>query len=471
MGSNAGGSSPAPPWTVFCIACVAVFLVSLDGTMLFSMFGTLRTSFAQSSATDLSWVLNAYTIVYAAVLIPAGGLADRYGRKRVFIFGLASFIAASAACGLSVNVPELVFARIVQAIGGACLTPASLSLILAAFRPDRRAFTVSIWGAVGGVAAAVGPSLGSFIAQSAGWSWAFFINVPLGAYSLWRGWRLLPPSTPSAVSGSIDLLSILLLILAVGLLTLAVIEADSPAWTRSELWEVVALSLGAGVGFLCWSRIAANPLVRLDVFRNTTYSAVTAATLIFGVAFSIMFFSFFFYMTDIWHYDQATAGLAVAPGPLTVVPVAILTGRLAGRLGHRPFLLGGALLYAISGLWLYFVPGPEPAYLAQWLPALLLSGCAVGLIMPSLSGAAVSRLPPDRYAVGSAVNQAARQVGGVIGVATTVVLLGHDSIQRRDFDYVYGLHVTLALLIAFICAFVDTRPDKYLPMRINGRVT
>ena len=150
--------------------------------------------------------------------------------------------------------------------------------------------------------------------------------------------------------------------------------------------------------------------------------------------------------------------MAIAPGPLTVIPVAVLTGRLAARFGHRPFLIGGALLYAVAALWFLLVPGEEPSYLLHWLPGLLLSGASVGLVMPSLSAAAVSRLPAEHYAVGSAVNQATRQIGSVIGVAIIVLLLGHATVQRSDFDAVYALHIVLALLTAALCAMVNTRP-------------
>src|SRR6185436_7348849 len=185
---------------------------------------------------------------------------------------------------------------------------------------------------------------------------------------------------------------------------------------------------------------------------HRTYSAVNAATLSFGIAFAMMFFAFFFYTTNVWHYSQALAGLAIVPGPLMVIPVAIITGRLAGRFGHRPFLVGGALLYAAAGLWFLVVPGIEPAYAAHWLPGLFLSGASVGMVLPSLSGAAVSRLPAQHYAVGSAVNQATRQIGAVIGVAITVLLLGHGAVERGTFDSVYGLHIVLALVTAAICA-------------------
>ena len=449
---------PVSPWPVFWVASVATFLVSLDTTMLYSVFGALRAGFPTASAADMSWVLNAYTVLYAAMLIPAGGLADAHGRKRVFMAGVTLFIAASAMCGLAGSVGWLVAARGLQAVGAALLTPASLSIVLAAFPQSRRAVAVSLWGAVGGFAAAVGPSLGAFIVQTFGWPWAFFINLPIGALTLWWGASLLGESDRGGPRRRVDVVGMALIVVAVGAIALAIVEAESANWTRTQLLATAGTGAIALVAFVLWARSVREPLVDLALFRHRTYSAVNAATLTFGIAFAMMFFTFFFFMGNVWHYGQMRAGLAVVPGPLMVIPVAVLTGRLAGRLGHRPFLIGGALLFAAVALWFKLVPGDEPAYLLHWLPGLLLSGAAVGLVLPSLSAAAVSRLPARHYAVGSAVNQATRQIGSVIGVAIVVLLLGHDTVQRSDFDTVYSLQIGLALLTAALCAMVNTRP-------------
>src|SRR5215207_10005480 len=173
------------PWRTFAIASVAVFLVSLDATVLYAAFPALRRAFPAASAADLSWVLNAYTVVYAALLVPAGRLADLHGRKLIFTTGVALFILASIACGLAPSVTALVIARAVQAIGAALLLPASLAIVLAAFPSTKRAVVVALWGAVSGLAAAVGPSLGTLLVEHLGWESAFFINVPIGGYALY----------------------------------------------------------------------------------------------------------------------------------------------------------------------------------------------------------------------------------------------------------------------------------------------
>lgn len=462
------GRTHASPWPTFWIASIAVFLVSLDSTVLFAAFGALRQAFPGATAADLSWVLNAYTVVYAAMLIPAGGLADRHGRKRLFLIGVTLFLVASVACGFASTVEFLIAARVIQAIGAAMLTPASLSIILDVFPKEKRAVAVSLWGAVGGLAAATGPSLGTFLIDNMGWPWAFYINLPLGAVSLWRGISLLREFKGTPKEHRIDWVGMTLLIVSVGATAMTITQSESPHWSRSELWAIAATGVITLVAFIVWARTVRHPLVDLALFQNHTYSAVNLATLTFGTAFAMMFFAFFSYMTGVWHYSLSLAGLAVTPGPLLVIPTAIVTGRLAARMGHRPILLVGSLIYALSGLWLLVVPGSEPSYFAHWLPGLLLSGIGVGMVLPSLSGAAVAGLPAAHYAVGSAVNQAVRQVGSVLGVALTVLFVGHAGLTRADFSPLYGAHVGLALITGLLCLVVNTRPGGH-GAQIHGK--
>ena len=393
--------------------------------MLFAAFDALRHSFEDTSTAKLSWVLNAYTVVYAAMLIPAGGLADAFGRRRIFRLGLAVFVIASLACGAAPTVGWLIAARVLQALGAALLTPASMSIVLAAFPIEKRAVVVSLWGAVGGLAAAVGPSLGSWVTDQAGWPWAFYINLPVGVWALWRSASHIQEAVKSNQLKRVDIFGLLLMMVAVGAVALAIVESGEARWSSETVAAVAVGGLLAGVVFVLWARSRSDALIDLSLFRHRTYRFVNAATLVFGTAFSMMFLGFFFFMIGVWHYSLPQAGLAVTPGPLLVMPTAIITGRIASRLGHRRFLVGGSVLYACSSLWFFLVPGSEPNYFLHWLPGLMMSGVAVGLVLPSLSAAAVSRLPVAHYAVGSAVNQATRQIGSVMGVALTVALLGH----------------------------------------------
>lgn len=390
--------------------------------------------------------------------MPAGRLADALGRKRVFQGGLLLFLAASAACGAAPSVGALIAARVLQAVGAALLSPASLALVLGAFPPERRAVAVSLWGAVGGLAAALGPSVGAAVVDLLGWRWAFFLNLPLGLLAWWRGRNRLAEWRAPGADASLDAMGIVLLIIGVGALAFGIVDADTSGWRSPR----VAVALLGGVlsllAFTLWARNRPNPAIDLSLFADRNYRQVNLATLVFGIAFSMMFFAMFFLLMQVWHYSLPLAGLAVSPGPLLVVPVAMIAGRFAARFGHRPLLVLGSLLYAAGGLWLLLRIGPVPDYLGVWLPGLLMTGTAVGMVLPSLSGAAVARLPAARFGVGSAVNQAIRQMGSVLGVAATVALVGHANPQIVDFRSLYALHIALALLTAALCLRVDTRP-------------
>jgi len=453
-------SQPLSPWRTFSVACIAIFLVSIDATVLYAGFPALRAGFAGVGAPELSWVLNAYTVVYAALLAPAGRLADLYGRKRMFVLGVGLFLVASLGCGLSSHISELIGSRILQAIGAALLLPASLSIVLAAFPIEKRAVVVSLWGAVGGLAAALGPSVGSWLIEQWGWQWAFFINLPLGAISLIRGARGFTESRNVQNGAPLDWVGVTLLATGVGALALGLIRSETLGWSSPTVLAVFGLAIVALGLFIPWARHKTAPAIDLTLFDNATYRFVNLATLSFGTAFAMMFFNFFLFMTEIWKYPISKAGLAATPGPLLVVPVSILAGRFAGRFGHRPVLMTGAVLCATGGLWFYLVPGVDPDFLRAWLPGMILTGIGTGMVLPQLSAASVARLEPRRFGVGSAVNQAVRQIGAVLGVALTVVLVGHASPGLGDFKSVFLVQIALMLLTGVLCVWVDTRPRR-----------
>lgn len=444
---------------VFLVAATAMFLVANDSTMLYAAFGALRQAFPGASAAELSWVLNAYTVVYATLLIPAGGLADRFGAGRGFAFGLALFLGGSAAAGLSGSVPGLILSRVVQGTGAALVTPSSLALILRSFPIQQRPVVVGLWGAASALGAAVGPIAGTLAVSLHGWDAVFFVNLLPGVVALWFALRRLGEDG-SGSSQHIDLPGMALLAGAAGALAMAITQSGSPAWSRLELMLLAGAGFAALGLFVAWASWRPAPLVDLALFRNPTYSAVNLATLAYNVGFTMAFFSLFSYLTKVWHYSLPLAGLAIAAGPLTVVPTAFFSGRIAARTGHRPLLVAGSLAFAATGVWLLLVPGEEPAFLTRWLPGMVLSGLGVGMVMPSLSGAAVATLPPARFAVGGAVNQAVRQFGAVLGVAVTVRMLGGAELTPADFAPVYGLQIGLSLLTAALCLVVRTRPGE-----------
>lgn len=445
---------PASPWPVFVTAAIAVFLVSIDTTVLFAAFGALRASFSVHSAADASWVINAYILVYASLLVPAGKLSDCYGSQRVFLVGLCVFSAASVACGLSNHMGGLIAARALQALGAALLSPASLALVLAAFPMEKRAVAVSLWGAVAGLAAALGPGLGALLIEYGGWRWVFWINLPAALWALQRARRILPVPIIKGDKPQLDVRGLLLLIAGVSWLTWSVISTEAKGWRDGFVWMGLACGAALLVAFVARARSTPHPALDMRLFDNRNYRTVNAATLIFGMAFTMMFFGFFFFLTGVWHYSLPMAGLAITPGPLMVVPTAMVCGKWASRYGHRSLLVAGCVLLAVGGLMQTILLGAEPAFWLQWLPCQIVTGVAVGMAMPALSGGAVASLQPAQLGQGSAVNQAVRQFGAVWGVALTVLLLGHPSLVLADFQKLSLSYAALAALASLICVSI-----------------
>jgi EmrB/QacA subfamily drug resistance transporter len=449
-------------WQVFTVASIAIFMASLDSTILYAGFNNILNSFPNSKATDLSWAMTGYSIVYAAMLIPAGGIADKYGRKKIFMLGTLLFISASLACGASPSVFWLIVARVFQSIGACLLTPAALALVLDAFPKEKRMIAMGAWGAVGALAAALGPGIGSYIIDVGGWEWAFFINVPIGLLCIWQSSKILHESTQPRDKMRMDWIGMLQLIIGVGAIAFGIVEMKSPDWNHLELIGIIVLGFAIILSYIPWAKFNPEPLFELSLFKNKTFLYANLAGITFAIAFSIMFFSFFFWMKNIWHFNQTLAGTAIMPGPLTVVPTAILSGRIVSKIGHRPLLVTGSFLFALSGLWFLLIPDANPNYLRDWLPGLLLNGISIGLVMPSLSSAAVNGLPPKDYAVGTAINQAMRQIGTVIGVSIAVLFLAKSQLTVTDFRPTYLIHIALALITAILCIPIKTHPKHGL---------
>jgi EmrB/QacA subfamily drug resistance transporter len=445
----------AHKWRVLIVVSTAVFMASLDLFIVNIAFPAIERDFGGTSLASLSWILNAYAIVFAALLVPAGRTADRLGRKRSFIAGLAVFTAASALCAAAPNVELLVAARILQAIGAASLFPTSLALLLPEFPAEERRRAVSIWAAVGAVAAAAGPPIGGLLVQ-AGWQLVFLVNVPIGLTLLVFALRTLSESREPAGAPRPDLGGAALLTAAIGVLALGIVKSSDWGWGGTQTVALLAAAVLLLAAF--WLRSARHPaaIVEPALLRRRSFAFANAGALLFFMAFGAMLLGSVLLLTEVWHESVIRAGLEIAPGPAMAAVFAVPGALLAERVGERVTGALGALLFAVGGAWWLAQIGATPDYAGSFLPGMLIGGAGVGLVIPSLTSAATSSLPPNRFATGSAVLSMARQIGVALGVAVLVGIIGTpsgaDAIDRfRDgYTFLSVAALAAALAIAFI---------------------
>jgi EmrB/QacA subfamily drug resistance transporter len=409
-------------WKVLLITSVGLFMASLDLFIVNIAFPDLAADFGQASISDLSWVLNAYAIVFAALLVPAGRIADRIGRKRVFVGGLLLFSLASALCALAPSIPFLVAARALQAAGGAMMLPTTLGLILPAFPAQQRALAIGIWSAVGGVAAALGPPLGGLLVEIS-WHWIFLVNVPIGIVTAVVAWRALD-EVREPDDGNPDLLGALALALGIGLLTLGIVKGQDWGWTSAATLASFLGAVALIVAFVWRSARHHAPVIELPLLRVRSFALGNLAAMVFFAGFASMLLSGVLLLTEVWGYSALKAGLALSPGPLMAALFSIPSGRLGGRIGQRPVTAAGGLTFAAAYAYILARVGAEPEYLTAFLPGFMLGGAGVGMVLGTLPATVTASLPPVRFATGTAVFGMSRQLGSAIGVAVLVALLG-----------------------------------------------
>ena len=405
------------------IAALAAMATYLDTTILFVAFPDITKTFGDSSTSTLSWVLNGYTITFAALLVPAGKLADRLGHRQAFLTGSALFTVASMACGLAPTVALLIVARVFQGAGAAILIPASLALVMAAFPRDRLPQVVAIWGAIGALSAAIGPSFGALIVDSFGWRWAFFINLPIGLVTIFCGVRFLTEARDPTVRIPSPV-GVFLIAAAAGVLLYGVVESDTVGWASAQTILVIAIGLALLLVFVLHQRSTDSPTLDLELFALGNFRWGNLAMLSFSTAFSALFFGLILFLVNVWDWSILKAGLGVAPGPFVAAALAPRLGSLAGQIGQRPLVILGGLLFSASGLYRLVFLTAEVDYLVDFVPPLAMVALAIPLVFPQVTSAAAQALPQNRVGVGGATTQAIRQFGGSFGVAVTIALLG-----------------------------------------------
>lgn len=428
------------------VLSIAVFMSSLDLFIVNLAFPYIGREYADTTLSSLSWVLNAYTIVFAAVLVPAGRWADRIGRRRVLVAGLAAFGAGSLLCGLTPSVPALIGARVIQAAGAGMMAPASLSLLLACVPAKGRTAAIGTWSAFGAMGAALGPVVGGALVQI-NWRWVFLINIPIAVIALVMAVRVVPESRDERVSGMPDLLGAALLAASAGLVALALVKAPDWGWASAAFAGTLAAAIACSAAMVIRSRAHHSPVIELWLLRSRTFSGAFVASIFFYAAFGAFILNFVEFLTSVWHYSAVQAGLAIAPGPLMVLPFARVVAPLAARIGGagRVAVIGCIVLAGAQLLW-YARIAPDPAYVDRLLPCQLLGGAGVGLAIPGLLGAGSASLPPDQFGTGSGILNMARQIGIVLGVAGLVGILANIVPGDPVSAFRHGLTLIIGLI-------------------------
>ena len=446
---------------VFVVTALGAFMASLDLSIVNVAFPALERSFPSDPRATLAWVITSYGIVFGSLLVIAGRTADRLGSRRVFVAGLTVFTIGSALCGLAPSVALLVAGRVIQGFGAAALLPASLSLLLGAFPVERRSQVVALWGGVGALAVATGPSLGAALITVGGWRSAFFVNVPIGIVAWFAGRRVLVNSRAAAATAAPDYLGAALIAVTLSALVLGITEGPTWGWDSTAVIACFVGALIVGSVFLFRSARHPEPVLDLTLFRARSFSVANAATFLYAMGFFAMLLGNILFLTSVWHYPILEAGLAVTPGPLVVAVVSGPAGRVASRVGFRKVLLVGFTVFFLGLAWFATRVGLQHDYLTVWLPGTLIIGLGIGLTFPVLSAAAVSSLHPNRFAVGSAVNQTARQIGGAFGVALLVVILGTPltlPAALTAFHHLWWYAAATALLSGLACTLISHKP-------------
>ncbi len=411
------------PWSVFAITSLGTFAVVLDALIVIIAFPTISRAFQGADAADVSWVVNAYTIVYAVLLVPAGRFADLVGRKRIFLLGIAMFALFSGLSGAAPTLGLLIAFRAAQAVGGALLTSTGLALTLGAFPRERRILAVTLVGAIAAIAVVAGPTLGALIVQYADWRWIFFLNLPIGAVVAVAGYAVLTESRDVAAGARPDVLGIALLGTGAALVTYGIVESGTLGWGSLPVVASMVVGLALLAAFAVQLRSARHPVVDPELFRDRGFVFANLGMLVFCVGFTASFFNTVYFLTEVWHYPLLWAGLALTPPALTVACLAPIAGRLTTRFGHRRLVVPGGLIYALGQGLLWYRVTPRPDYLGVWLPGSIVMAVGIAFVLPVLTSAFSYNLPPGRYAVGTGVGMSFRQFGSVVGAALAISYL------------------------------------------------
>jgi EmrB/QacA subfamily drug resistance transporter len=415
----------ARAWQILLITSVSIFLVAMDVTIVSVALPGIRDSFVEPPAV-LAWVFTSYNITFAALLLVAGKLGDRWGHREAFLGGVVLFALASLLAAVAPNVEVLIAGRVVQALGSALIYPASLALLLPQFPPSRRSMAIGVWGGIAGLGGAIAPTLGALLVDAAGWRAVFFINLPFVAVAFVAGLAILPRGE-DRVRERFDPVAVPLAALAVGALVLVVVEVADWGWTDPRILGSLVVAAILLPAFVLRSAHHPAPLLDLDLFRLRSFTIGNVAQALFvGSTFGwlVLMPSFF---VDVWGWSPLKAGFGLAPSAAIGAVLSPFAGRLADRIGHRELVAAGCGLAAIGTLWWVVFVDDTAAYSTAMLPGMVLGGLGIVGGFATLTGALMSRVPPRYYSMAGAARSTLFQLATAIGIAVAVALQAADA--------------------------------------------
>ncbi len=465
-GSTVGGEVRPPPFgtgavrryvpmAAVVVAAAGAFLAFLDSTVVNVAFPSIQAAFPHTSVTSLSWVLNAYNVVFAGLLVLSGRFADLLGRRRLFNLGLTIFTVMSALCALSTSVGMLIVFRALQAVGAAMLVPASLGIVVHASTAERRNQALSLWAAAAALAAGIGPPIGGALVDLYNWRLVFLINVPLGLIAFLLTRRMVVESRAPGSRIMPDLRGALLLSLGLGAVALGIVQGGNWGWTSPAILATFAVAVVSLTLTVLSSAHHPSPVLDPQLLRIRGFLVSNLITIAGGLGLYTYLLACILWLHYVWQYSLLKAGLGVAPGAVVAALVSVPAGRLAERFGPRAVVVPGALVWSGAYIWYINRVGLHPDFWGEWLPGQILSGIGVGATLPTASAGGLATVPAGRYATASAVNASARQFGGVLGIALLTVFISHATLAtfadalRRGWELAAVSFAAAAVLALF----------------------
>ncbi len=455
-------------WITLAAVAFGLFMIMLDNTVVNVALPAIEHDL-HVSISSLEWVVTAYALTFAALLITGGKLGDLYGRKRIFIVGIAIFTLSSLACGLAPSAGFLIGARAVQGVGAALMNPASLSIITATFPPRERGQAIGIWAGVSAMALAIGPLVGGVIVDNINWNWIFFINVPVGVLGIAVSQYAIRESRDTSHEQSIDLPGLALSGAGLFAVSYALIEGNKHGWTSPEILGLFAVAVALLVAFVLVEHFQRLPMLDLSLFKIGSFTGANLVAMLVSLGMFGVFFFVSLYIQNILHFSPTKAGASFLPMTLLIILVAPMAGKASDRIGSRWLMGGGMTLVGVS-LLLYQRVGLHSTFWTL-LPAMLLGGVGMAMTMSPMTAAAMGSVPVDKAGVGSGVLNSFRQLGGSLGIALMGAIVASfitappRSPQGAQ-QFVDGLHAALLVSAAITfaaaavaVALVRTRPE------------